>query len=511
MPSDLKLDLADGQRWFIHSVDDKASAIVAELGRAMRLDTFHRPAGPSEKGRDLYVAASCEYDPSDLSGSLISGPVVCCIPEPTEPDLRVIGMERIASTIARELLDRGGLLLHGALAEYRGSGFVMAGPGTIGKSTASSRLPRPWRSLCDDTTLVVRDRAGRWRAHPWPTWSRFFSGGPGGSWPVESAVPLRAVFFLAQSPSDRLETISATQATALTLESVIDLGREASCLVNASAARALCTAGVRAAQALVSAVPAFTLKLSLDGRFWDEIERVLPPGDLSEPERGDCDQCEASIDSFTVPDSLRLVYAGTSMNPTLVEPELLHVKPYVGRRTRPGDVVCFKPPGGDVTVVHRVIAVGRRANDIRTRGDNSRQADPWVLQAADIVGRVTVAQRGTQCRRVYGGWPGLAVLVGARLRRAIRGLAGHFPRKLYGLIVDFAPFDHLLPRSFRPRLVRFDARYRVFVKLLMGGRTVGQYDDLRGEWHMQRPFHLFVDGRALSKAAASACRRGGRD
>ena len=33
----------------------------------------------------------------------------------------------------------------------------------------------PWRSLCDDATLVVRDASGRYWAHPWPTWSRFYT------------------------------------------------------------------------------------------------------------------------------------------------------------------------------------------------------------------------------------------------------------------------------------------------------------------------------------------------
>jgi len=55
--------------------------------------------------------------------------------------------------------------MHGALVDYSGSGFVRAGPGTVGKSTASRRLPLPWRSLCDDKTLVVRDRKGRFWAH----------------------------------------------------------------------------------------------------------------------------------------------------------------------------------------------------------------------------------------------------------------------------------------------------------------------------------------------------------
>lgn len=85
-----------------------------------------------------------------------------------------------ASVIVLDVENRGGLLLHGALAECKRQGVILAGPGTVGKTTASRRLRLPWHSLSDDATLVVRDRAGRFGAHPWPTWSRFMFGGSWG-------------------------------------------------------------------------------------------------------------------------------------------------------------------------------------------------------------------------------------------------------------------------------------------------------------------------------------------
>ena len=182
VPHSLKLELADGQRWLIRPVDDRAAAVVAELGTVMCLS-------PGEVGRELCVAVCKESDRFDVERG---GAVVCRLAVPTDRATQVAQMRRIASQIAREALFRGGLLFHGALAEYRGSAFIMAGPGDVGKSTASRRLPSPWRSLCDDMTLVVRDCKGRFWAHPWPTWSRFNNGGPGGSWAVEQAVPLRA-------------------------------------------------------------------------------------------------------------------------------------------------------------------------------------------------------------------------------------------------------------------------------------------------------------------------------
>jgi SynChlorMet cassette protein ScmC len=487
MPRGLRLCLAD-ETWLIRPVDEAAAAVVAELGRVMRL-------GAGEKGRELYAAASGEGRPPEWSGSGTSGSVVCLLPEPADPDMRAVGMDRIATAIVRESLARGGLLLHAALAEHQGRGFAMAGPSGVGKSTASSRLRPPWHSLCDDSTLVVRDRNSRWWAHPWPTWSRFLRGGPGGSWPVEHAAPLRAVFFLSQSPVDQLQPVGTTQATALTIESAVSLAWEAHRLTDEIAARSLSGCGVRAARALASAVPAYSLKTSLEGRFWDEIERVLPAEACSESNGPRAGPSPALAESLITRDSRRLVYTGASMNPTLVEPELLQVAPYRTGRVRPGDIVCFKSPDGNLTVVHRVVKVD--ANGIHTRGDSNRWDDERVLQPADIVGRVTAARRGSRCRPVGGGWRGLAILRCARLTRGIRSRAGSVPHKLFSLVVGFGPFGRLLPRSLRPRVVRFDARYRVFLKLLMGRLTVGQYDDRRGKWCISRPARLLVDERDL--------------
>ena len=49
----------------------------------------------------------------------------------------------------------------------------------------------------------------------------------------------------------------------------------------------------------------------------------------------------------------------------------------------------------------------------------------------------------------------------------------------------------------RPRLVRFDTRYRPFVKLLMGRRAVGLYSNRHGMWLVRRPNDLFVNEKRL--------------
>jgi hypothetical protein len=171
---------------------------------------------------------------------------------------------------------------------------------------------------------------------------------------------------------------------------------------------------------------------------------------------------------------------------------------------RPGDVVCFRSSGDDLAVVHRVVAVG--PDGIRTRGDNNSTDDARVLRVAEVIGRITAAQRGARRRTVHGGWRGLAVFRCARLSAGMWRRAGSVPHELYSLAADAGPFDRFLPRSLRPRLVRFEARHRVFLKLLMGRFTVGQYDDRREKWRVSRPLRVFVDEQALPGAEAEGRR-----
>ncbi len=263
------LALANGHRWVIRAADEEAGECIKRLAQVMQLRG-------ADEGREVLVALRPKHQVHlhDIPGE---GPLQCWLPPRLNPVLGMIQMTEVARRIALSDLNHGSMLIHGALAEYLGGGIIMAGRGGIGKSTASSRLPEPWHSLSDDTTLVVRDESGQYWAHPWPTWSRFNDGGPGGTWTAEHAVPLRAVFFLDRSSSDRLTPVSATQATALIVESETDLAYHMSYLrvYNPDAARTLFGEGIRAAKALARAVPAFSLELSPDGRFWELIQEVL--------------------------------------------------------------------------------------------------------------------------------------------------------------------------------------------------------------------------------------------
>jgi SynChlorMet cassette protein ScmC len=186
-----------------------------------------------------------------------------------------VNLLRLSHVLAREAQARGGVLMHGALAERDGIGVILAAPGGTGKTTASNRLPAPWRSLCDDTTLVVRDSQENYWAHPWPTWSRFLDGGPGDTWDVQNAVPLKGVFFLSQAVEDRVESVGPGHAVSLLVECAKQTSQLMARGLSKEETRALHLERFNNLCALARVVPAHVLHISLTGAFWMEMKRVL--------------------------------------------------------------------------------------------------------------------------------------------------------------------------------------------------------------------------------------------
>jgi SynChlorMet cassette protein ScmC len=202
--------------------------------------------------------------------------VVVCILSPSDywggPFINLV---KLSLVLAREAQSRGGVLIHGALAEKDGMGIILAAPGGTGKTTASNRLPIPWCSLCDDTTLVVLDPQGIYRAHPWPTWSRFQEGGPGGTWDVQRAVPVKGIFFLARADEERVESLGSGQAVSLLVECAEQNVQIMAQGLSKEENRALHLERFNNLCALVRAVPTHVLHISLTGAFWQEIEQIL--------------------------------------------------------------------------------------------------------------------------------------------------------------------------------------------------------------------------------------------
>jgi len=172
-------------------------------------------------------------------------------------------------------METGGLPFHACLAGHDGAGVLLAAPGGGGKSTCARRLPPPWKVLCDDETLIVRDPKGCYFVHPFPTWSNFFWRREERTWDVQKSLPLSAIFFIKKGKRDEVIPMGRAEAAARMYQAAQQV-----CLRNwryfsAEEERQEKEKLFANACGLSKKIPGFTLHVSLKGQFWKEVEKVL--------------------------------------------------------------------------------------------------------------------------------------------------------------------------------------------------------------------------------------------
>jgi SynChlorMet cassette protein ScmC len=290
--------LADESHWEIAAGNEDSASIVLQLGYIMQLSIMSPSALLSQKtikscqketgnlifqGVKRRLLVLIDSEDCDESSKKYSAPLsfgndgfgVGVLHSYNNSGGLYIQLMQLSLIIARDVQTRGGVLIHAALAQHDGMGVILAGPGGVGKTTASNRLPPPWQSLCDDTTLVVRDRQGNYRAHPWPTWSRFLQGEFCGTWDVQNSVPIKGIFFLSQQAEDRVESIGSGQAVSLLIECTEQASQLMAQKLSMEETRSFRMECLNNLSDLVRVVPVYILHASLTGLFWKEIEKVL--------------------------------------------------------------------------------------------------------------------------------------------------------------------------------------------------------------------------------------------
>jgi SynChlorMet cassette protein ScmC len=201
--------------------------------------------------------------------------VICEIGPEDHFDLDIIRIWMATYPIYQRAMKKGGLPFHACLAGRDGAGVLLAAPGGGGKSTCARRLPPPWKVLCDDETLIVLDPNDRYHVHPFPTWSNFFWKREERTWDVQRSLPLSAVFFIKKGEKNEVIPMGNGEAAARMYQAA-----EQVCLRNwryfsAEEERVEKEKLFTNACQLAQEIPAFTLQVSLEGPFWEEVEKVL--------------------------------------------------------------------------------------------------------------------------------------------------------------------------------------------------------------------------------------------
>lgn len=190
-------------------------------------------------------------------------------------DMEYLQMWYALAPIYWQSVAMGGIPFHAALIEARGQGLILAGSGNAGKSTTSHRLRHIWKPLCDDEMLVSVDEENDYRVHPFPTWSDYIFRSSSKTWNVEHSVPLRAILFLKKSHRDELVPLDAHDAAVLINQSAVQVCQKFWKGMNAGLKRRFAQSIFDNACQMARRVPAYTLRVSLVGKFWELIERDI--------------------------------------------------------------------------------------------------------------------------------------------------------------------------------------------------------------------------------------------
>jgi SynChlorMet cassette protein ScmC len=200
---------------------------------------------------------------------------LCEIPTDVTPEVLYPALNLSISPLYRHAVRQGGFPVHGALVERDGLGYLLSGPSQQGKSTCCSRLPLPWTVLCDEQVLVLRTGDGGFLAHPLPTWNNFLGKGDQRRWKSERAVPLAGIFFLDKAPEDAAEPLERARAAVLLYDAAMYKYRFAMAGADQEEIRSERGALFGSTCDAAQRIPSFTLRVSLHGRFWEEMEGVI--------------------------------------------------------------------------------------------------------------------------------------------------------------------------------------------------------------------------------------------
>lgn len=275
--------LGNGLKWNITDQDGSAG-VVSLWAQIMSLNIISDAPGACGGGRLIKILVDDIVIPHMAFQVFDGRTSLCVVPRrlsKTNTDIW-LGLTTLSDVFMLDASSQGVTFLHAALVEYQDKGVLLAGSGGVGKTTATLRLPGEWIPLSDDTTVLVDDEHGCFRAHPWPTWSQFFRNETHGCWDVQHFVPLKAIFFIEKSEKDYVGIVGQGEGLGMLVESSRQVVDVATRYIHQGRKRLLNSLRFNRLVEIASRVPVYKLGISLHGRYWELIENILDGKDFSQ-------------------------------------------------------------------------------------------------------------------------------------------------------------------------------------------------------------------------------------
>ncbi len=293
------LSLRDGNNWCI-TCDEHSIQILNKLSIIMNLkecklnsspilifskmEEYEKPDDKAMLSQQSLPSYDVKWKCYDFGSQDIriwyhsqTSDIVCEVNGKDYDNIEYISMLYSIRQIYNRSVIFGGLPFHAGLAEFDGRGVLFSASGGTGKSTCCRRLPDYWKPLCDDETLVVLDDKREYRAHPFPTWSDYLMNRARNTWDVQCSIPVSAIFFLEQADNDEVIPLTISRASVLITESAFQeyLYNRIFLIKNPKELIELRKKLFNNAFSMAMAIPAFRLRVSLHGKFWEEVEKVM--------------------------------------------------------------------------------------------------------------------------------------------------------------------------------------------------------------------------------------------
>ncbi|MFH1729992.1 MAG: SynChlorMet cassette protein ScmC [Pseudomonadota bacterium] len=191
------------------------------------------------------------------------------------PEIKVINMWSLVRPISLFYCSNNGGPIHATFAELNGKGILIAASGGVGKSTCYERLPDYWKPLSDDMALLLKDKDKQIVGHPLPTWSDHLWLRKHSTFNSSYSVPLKAIFFLKQAEIDKVTPLSKGEACQGIYQSLKQPLESFFTKIRPVDKKMYFSHMFNNAANISMQIPAYNLDATLDGKFWEEIEKVI--------------------------------------------------------------------------------------------------------------------------------------------------------------------------------------------------------------------------------------------
>jgi len=186
-----------------------------------------------------------------------------------------------------------------------------------------------------------------------------------------------------------------------------------------------------------------------------------------------------------------IFYKGSSMYPILKNNDVLKISYYKNRKIKKGDIIVFISPENGQKNIHRIISIN--SGEIRTRGDNNRNRDKWILNPGNVIGYVHHIYRRNKSIKVLGGLIGYLCSILLRIFNRINILISSFIGSVYYKMSKSNIIRQLPYFNINFKVISFNRPSGKELQLFIGKNLIGRLLPGENIWRIKPPFRLFIN------------------